>query len=194
GGVFGDAIGRRIELDDRALPDAIARGVADPGLRWRIDARAGGAAVQRLVSPHLEEVREIGTVLEAQRVAQRPLAVVVERDPLVTGAVPQEYGTDDVLRFSLLHEVLAHPDVPVRQVYDERGVVIPQRRAEEDRPPAVDEQAPARQHARVAEVQAIGAPGSRHDIAAIVEQRETLAMFQRIGPGVGRGCYVIGTA
>src|SRR5690606_2307649 len=170
--------------NDGALLHSVACGVTEPGLRGRIDARAGGAAVQRPVSAHFEEIHEVGAVLEAHGVAQRPLAIIVESDALVAGTVPQEDRAYDVLRFTHLDEMLAYANFPVRHIHDERRVIVPESRTQEDRAPAVEQQPPARQYPGVAEVQTIRAPGALHDVAAIVEQGEAFAVLQRIGPGI----------
>jgi hypothetical protein len=160
----------------------VAHHVVEPGIaedhRVGLDDRDREPPAARTArAAHLEQVGEVAGVEQIELDAQRPVAEIAHRDALVARGLPEELGAHDVQRVA--RQVGGGgEDLGVGEIDGEHRIIVLHRGAQQQRPPAVEQQLQARQVARVRVVEAVGAGLAAHDVAVAVEHREGVAVLE----------------
>ena len=95
-------------------------------------ARAGAAA-RPLFAAHLEQIGEIVVEQQRQVEARAAVAMVLHADALIGGAAPQEHRAHDwIMSFCSTMRSLAI-DVRIGEIDRQRGIVVAQIRAQQQR-------------------------------------------------------------
>ena len=138
----GDLLGSEVEMPGGAVDRKQSRariemqfggsGVAVEAAIFEVDvgraeqfARARAAA-RTPRATHLEQIGEIVVEQEGQVDAGGPVAMVLDADPLIGGAAPQEQGAHDVDQILLQDDAFAIIDVGIGEIDRQRGIVVAQ--------------------------------------------------------------------
>ena len=105
--------------------------------------------------------------------------MILDAQALIGAAAPQEKRAHHVQRILWQNRLLIENDVGVGQINGEDRIVIADVGAEQQRLLAVEQNLQLRQVTRVVKKQAVGAARRRADIGIAVDDRKTVAVFQR---------------
>ena len=181
-------IGRRIGRKPCRPRIEMQRGGARPAVEPAIFQRHVGRAEQLAgahaparpaLAAHLEQIGEIIVEQQRQIETRRPVAVVLQADPLVGRAAPQEDRAHDVQHVLLQHHPAIAVDVGIGEVDGQRRIVVAQIGAEQQRLDVVEHHFEPGEIARIGIEQAVGTAGGSADIAMAVEHDEGVVMLER---------------
>ena len=88
------------------------------------------AATNAPLAAHFEQIGKIGAEREREREVNRRRTMIADRDPLMSGAVPQVGGAHEVKRVALQSNTAIVEDVRIGKVRRQRQIVVPNARAE----------------------------------------------------------------
>ena len=135
-----------------------------------------------LSAADLEDIRVVGLEVPGQRRLHRLQPIVLDLQLLITGALPEELLHRQVERAEREPRLTVAPQVRVGEGHGELVVLVPDIRAEEERPAPFQLQEQAGEIARPLVVQTFLAQSARLDIAVVVEDREGVAVLEHAGP------------
>ena len=167
---------------------AVEAVIFEPDVGGAEQLAGAGAAARTPGAAHLEQIGEIIVEQECQVDLCGPVAMVLDGDPLIGGAAPQEDGAHDVDQVLLQDDPVAVVDVGIGEVDRQRGIVVAQVGAEQQRLGLVQHQFEPRQIARIGIEQSVGATGRSADVAMAVEHDESIVMLE----GAARPCGLAG--
>ena len=159
GGAARQLFRRRVE-PDRGAPANIVETVVVHGHRAGADRHVRAAATRTAQAAHFEQVGKVAGKGERKLHVEGQVAVVLQAQPLIGGAVQQKKRAHDVQRVFRLHQLAVEVDVRVGQIDGEDGIVVAHVRTEQQSLPAVEQQFEMREMAGVAKENAIGPPGA----------------------------------
>src|SRR5579862_9082219 len=134
----------------RLAPLPIEAGIGEPHGSGRHLGWMKCTAIFAVRPAHLKEVSEITGKLELEFDPLPALAEISDRQPLETGAFPEKFISPQVNEIMFKAQVMTIEDVGVREIADERAVVVPQCRAQQHRPLATERQIEMRKVTRIA--------------------------------------------
>ncbi len=137
------------------------------------------ATARAPMAADLEQIGEVGAEINLEDDALRTVSVGAYGQALVAGAVPQELGAVDVDQVLGQDEAVAGVEIGIGHVGAEQHVVVADRRAEQQRPLAVDAHLELRQIAGIAVIESGSQPLDLGNVAVGVEDREGVAVLER---------------
>ena len=137
------------------------------------------AAARTLFAAHLEQIGEVVVEQQGQVECRRPVAVILQTDPLIGGSAPQEDGAHDVQHVLLQDDTAIAIDVGIGEVDGQRRIVIAQVGAQQQRLHRIQHQFEAGEITGVGVEQAVRSAGGCADIAVTVEHGECVVMLER---------------
>jgi len=137
------------------------------------------ATTRTALAADLEQIGKI--IVEQQREIEtcRPVAVVLQADALIGGAAPQKDRAHDVQGILLQNQPAAAIDVGIGEVDGERGIVVAQIGAEQQRLHVVEHHLEPGEIAGVGVEQAVRPAGGGADVAMAVEHDKGVVMLER---------------
>jgi hypothetical protein len=140
------------------------------------------------LAAHCEQVCKVVVEPPRQVEARGTFAVVLHADALIGGAAPPEDRAYDVQHVFLQHDPALTIHIGLGEIDGQRGIVIAQARAGQQRLHFVQRQFEPGEIAGVGVEKTIGSAGGRTDVAMAVEHHERVVMFERTarasgGPG-----------
>ena len=100
-----------------------------------------GAAFFTLAAANLEQIREIGGKVDLDFDALAPFAEIAHGQPLEIRVLPYEFQPPQMDEIMFEGDMIALVQIGIRQVADQRAIVVAQCRTEQNRPLAKDRQA-----------------------------------------------------
>jgi len=172
-------IRRRIESQRRAPQLAVETMIVQQRLVSSAQLRVRGTAAFTPRSAYLKQIGEVIGEHDRQAHVDRLIGVIAYPDSLIGGVAPKENRTQDMHPVLFHDDMLIGNDVRIGQIDDERGIVIAQIGAEQQRRDVVHQKFEAREKSCVTAEQSVGRIRRRSDIAVAVEDDEGVVMLER---------------
>jgi hypothetical protein len=106
------------------------------------------------------------------------VGVIAKTDPLKADSLPKEFGTLDRNRAARQRNDAVYMDIGIGKINGESGIVVLNDRTQQQRPFALEPESVPRQKAGVVEIESFGSGADDANVAIIIEDRESIAMFQ----------------
>ena len=155
-------------------PPIIQNDIGRPGQLAGADA-----ALWPPLAAHLEEIGEIIVERQRQIEVRRIIAVVLQTDPLIGRASPQEDRPHDVQRVLAQHDAAIAVDVGIGEIDGQRRIVVAQVGAEQQGLNFVQHHLEPGEIAGIGIEQSVGTADRSADVAMAVEDDEGVVVLQR---------------
>ncbi len=141
---------------------------------------AGADAPARpLFAAYFEQIREITVEQQGHIKTRRPVAMVLQADPLIGRSAPQKDGADDVEHVLLQHDPAVAIDIGIGEIDRQCRIIIAQVGAEQQRLDVIQYKFQSGEIAGVGVEQAVRSAGRRADVAMAVQHDEGIVMLER---------------
>ncbi len=107
------------------------------------------------------------------------VGVITKTDPLIADSLPKEFGALDRNRAARQRNDAVDMDIGIGKINGESGIVVLNHRTQQQRPFALEPEFVPGQKAGVVEIKPLGSGADDSNVAIIIEDRESIAMFQR---------------
>ena len=149
----------------------------------KLDARLGDegrdfAALGACFTAHLEQITKIGTETNVDAKASVAVGIVAKANPLVADGLPQELGAFECNRIPRERYAIIRVNVGIGEIDRERRIVVLNVRAQEERPHPLEPEFVPGEETGVVEIDSFGARSADANVAVIVENRESVLVFQ----------------
>src|ERR1700730_5314241 len=106
------------------------------------------------------------------------VGVTAKTDPLIADSLPKEFGALDRNRAARQRNDAVYMDIGIGKINRESGIVVLNHRTQQQRPVALEPEFVPRQKASVVEIEPFGSGADDANVAIIIEDRESIAIFQ----------------
>ena len=106
------------------------------------------------------------------------VGVIAKTDPLIADSLPKEFGALDRNRAARQRNDAVYMDIGISKINGESGIVVLNHRTQQQRPFALEPEFVPGQKAGVVEIKPFGSGADDANVAIIIEDRESIAMFQ----------------
>ncbi len=168
--------------NDRASHDPVESFVTQLGEVRPRSSLELSAPPEPVAATDFEHVLEVRCKLDAQTDLERCAREVTDVDPLVTGAVPDEFLAVDVQAAAREDQLVVDVDVGIGQIHAEHQIVAAHPRAEHQRLPAGQFQGEPRKMAGARVVQALLVTGICGHVSRLVEEAKRVVLLEDDGP------------
>src|ERR1019366_9193461 len=149
--------------------------------------RGAGAALIASGPAHFEKVAKIGGKANLDPKMPGAIGVIAKTDPLIADCLPKEFGALDRNRVARQRNDAIRMNVRVGKINRERNIVVLNDRTQQQRPLALEAKRVPGHIAGIVEIEPFMPRAHDSDVAVLVENRESIAMFQATQRSLDQG-------
>src|ERR1700730_4783895 len=106
------------------------------------------------------------------------VGVTAKTDPLIADSLPKEFGALDRNRAARQRNDAVYMDIGIGKINRESGIVVLNHRTQQQRPVALGPEFVRSEKESVGEIEPFGSGADDANVAIIIEDRESIAIFQ----------------
>jgi hypothetical protein len=183
----GERLRRRSERQVRGAFDLIESEIGELDAVIAFERRVRSAARLAMFAANLEQIREVRFEAVSEAKCERLIAVVAHQQTLVACAVPHEHHAVQMDVLAPHRDLAVGQEVGIAEIRREYRIIVLGHRAQQQRPPFLEQELKLRQHARIAVINPFRVAGLAADVAAVVDDREGVAVLERAGTPLLQG-------